>query len=129
MAMNGVPVVVAGQTHYREKGFTLDPNTWETYFDQLDQSVKHPQNFQLAREQVEQAWNYAYRFFFEYPLPFPWHLADYWDALEKWPLTRLLSEQGWAEYGQTFRCLCGETRDWSDVGKLCETPPIRENRD
>lgn len=25
MAMSGVPAIVIGQTHYREKGFTLDP--------------------------------------------------------------------------------------------------------
>jgi lipid A disaccharide synthetase len=25
IAMSGVPVIVAGETHYRNKGFTLDP--------------------------------------------------------------------------------------------------------
>ena len=31
MAMSGVPVIVAGQTHYRGRGFTLDPDSWEAY--------------------------------------------------------------------------------------------------
>ena len=35
MAMSGVPVVVVGQTHYRNKGFTYDPNTWEEYLSLL----------------------------------------------------------------------------------------------
>ena len=31
MAMSGVPVIAAGQTHYRGKGFTLDPASWQEY--------------------------------------------------------------------------------------------------
>ena len=29
MAMRGIPVIVAGQTHYRGKGFTTDPGSVE----------------------------------------------------------------------------------------------------
>ena len=32
MAMNGLPVIVTGQTHYRGRGFTFDPESWVTYF-------------------------------------------------------------------------------------------------
>ena len=32
MAMSGVPVIVVGNTHYRDKGFTLDPTSWEGIF-------------------------------------------------------------------------------------------------
>jgi capsule polysaccharide export protein KpsC/LpsZ len=113
MGMSGVPVVVGGQTHYRGKGFTLDPNTWEEYSNLLDNAIMNPDAYRLAREQVEQAWNYAYRFFFEYPLPFPWHLSNYWDALEEWPLTHALTDEGWAKFGDTYRCLMGEPRDWT----------------
>jgi hypothetical protein len=122
MAMSGVPVLVAGVTHYRSKGFTLDPDSWDSYFALLDRAIlgfrgdhppdAHPPAFRLEREQVEQAWNYAYRFFFEFPLPFPWHLLDYKEKLEEWPLERTLSAEGWAEFGGTFRCLAGEPRDW-----------------
>ncbi|MDL1912649.1 hypothetical protein FBQ81_18475, partial [Chloroflexi bacterium CFX6] len=35
-AMNGIPVISCGQTHYRDRGFTIDPNTWDEYFNTLD---------------------------------------------------------------------------------------------
>ena len=112
MAMSGVPAIVVGQTHYRQKGFTLDPDSWPAYFKLLDQVVADPQAFRLSRSQVEQAWQYAYRFFFEYPLPFPWHLLHFWKELETWPFERVLSPEGQAEFGAAFRALAGEARDW-----------------
>jgi hypothetical protein len=112
MAMSGVPAIVVGQTHYRQKGFTLDPDSWPAYFKLLDQVVADPQAFRLSRSQVEQAWQYAYRFFFEYPLPFPWHLLHFWKELETWPFGRVLSPEGQADFGAAFRALAGEARDW-----------------
>jgi hypothetical protein len=112
MAMSGVPVVLAGQTHYRGKGFTLDPASWPAYFELLDQALENPAGLRLSQEQVELAWNYAYRFFFEYPLPFPWHLLGMWEELKEWPLERVLSPEGQARYGDTFRYLLGEPIDW-----------------
>jgi len=113
MVMSGVPVIMAGQTHYRGKGFTLDPDSWETYFNQLDQALQGRQDLRLTRQQVEQAWNYAYLFFFEYPLPFPWHLLDFWEKLETWPMSRVVSEEGWLEFRDAFQFLAGEPRSWS----------------
>jgi hypothetical protein len=112
MAMSGVPVIVIGQTHYREKGFSLDPGSWEAYFKLLEQILAGPREHRLSRQQVECAWSYAYRFFFDYPLPFPWHLLHFWNELEEWPVERVLSEEGQARFGETFRCLAGEPRDW-----------------
>ena len=111
MAMSGAPVIVSGETHYRGKGFTLDPSTWDEYFHTLDQALTGSES-RLSRPQVERAWNYAYRFFFEYPCPFPWHLLYFWDELEHWPLKRVLSDEGQAEFGEAFRYLAGEPRSW-----------------
>lgn len=112
MAMTGVPVIVVGNTHYRDKGFTLDPSSWEAYFELLSNVLANPGSFRLSQVQVAQAWNYAYRFFFEYPHPFPWHLVHFWKDLETWPLSRLLSNEGLATYQQTFRYLVGEPVHW-----------------
>ena len=90
MAMSGVPVIVAGQTHYRGKGFTLDPDSWEAYEESWSSRWLHQAQQRMTQEQVEQAWKYAYRFFFDYPHPFPWHLLGIWDELEDWPLDRVL---------------------------------------
>ncbi len=112
MAMQGVPVIAAGQTHYRCKGFTLDPDTWEAYFHLLDLAASDPHSLRPSRQQVDEVWKYASRFFFDYPQPFPWHLLHFWNELEEWPMARLLSEEGQAAYGKTFRYLLGEPVQW-----------------
>jgi len=112
MAMSGVPVIAIGNTHYRGKGFTLDPDSWDAYFKLLDEVLASPQAYRLSRQQVELAWNYAYRFFFEYPHPFPWHLLHIWEDLEEWPLGRVLSDEGQEQYGKTFQYLVGEPVRW-----------------
>jgi hypothetical protein len=110
MAMSGVPVIAVGNTHYRGKGFTLDANSWEAFFETLTNVLAAPQSFRLPREQVDQAWNYAYRFFFEYPHPFPWHIMHFWKDLEEWPLARALGAEG--QFAQTLRYLIGDPVNW-----------------
>ena len=112
MAMSGVPVIAVGNTHYRGKGFTLDADSWEAYFATLESVLASPAEYRLTRAQVDRAWAYAYRFFFEYPLPFPWHVVHFLEDVQIWPLHRVLSEEGEALFGQTFRYLAGETVKW-----------------
>jgi hypothetical protein len=112
MAMSGLPVIVVGKTHYRGKGFTLDPDSWEAYFDLLQQVLASPGDYRLGKGQVELAWNYAYRFFFDYPHPYPWHLLHMWEDLEQWSLARVLSREGQADFGDTFRYLVGDPVKW-----------------
>jgi hypothetical protein len=113
--MSGVPVIVGGKTHYRGKGFTYDPMSWEEYYRMVDQALSEPQQHRLSRPQVELAWSYAYRFFFEYPTPFPWHLLSFWEELGRWPVRRALSDEGQAAFGDTFRWLAGALRLWDEA--------------
>jgi len=115
LAMSGVPVIVIGQTHYRDKGFTLDPDSWESYFDLLSEVLHEPERTQLTKEQVDCAWEYAFRFFFDYPHPFPWHLVHMWNDVKTWSLEKVLSTTGMATFGDTLRYLVGEPVDWSHV--------------
>jgi len=110
MSMNGIPVIVCGETHYRGRGFTLDPLTWGEYYAMLETAIERPEH--LSQVQIETAWEYAYRFFFEYPLPFPWRLMHFWKDVDIWPLGRVLSEEGRAEYKKTFDYLAGELIIW-----------------
>ena len=110
MSMNGIPVVVCGETHYAKRGFTLDPQDWGEYYDMLEIAIKKPKR--LSQSQIETAWEYAYRFFFEYPLPFPWRLMHFWKDVDIWPLNRVLSDEGQAEFKQTFDYLAGEPIIW-----------------
>ena len=111
-AMNGIPVISCGMTHYRGRGFTIDPNTWDEYFAVLETILSDLPAHRLSEEQVAKAWNYAYRFFFEYPRPFPWRLMNFWDDLEVWPVEKVLSEEGMAQFGDTFKFLVGEPFTW-----------------
>jgi len=115
MAMCGLPVIVTGQTHYRGRGFTYDPDSWVAYFKQLGQILASPSAYRLSRAQVENSWEYAYRFFFEYPRPFPWHLVRLWDDYKQRPISKVCSEEGLAQYGETFKYLVGEPLDWEKI--------------
>jgi hypothetical protein len=111
-AMNGRPVIVCGNTHYRKRGFTIDPDTWEAYFAALENVLSDLPAHRLSDEQTAKAWNYAYRFFFEYPRPFPWRLMNFWEDLEVWPLNKVLSDEGMTHFGDTFKFLVGEPFTW-----------------
>ena len=115
MAMSGVPVIVAGKTHYRGKEFTIDPSSWEEYFAILDTSINSIDSIRPQEEQVQRAWRYAYSFFFDYPRLFPWHLWYFWDDVAERPLSEVLSEAGMARYADTFDYLVGKPVDWGSI--------------
>ncbi len=110
MAMNGIPVIACGETHYRKHSFTLDPVSWDEYYALIEKALKSKKS--LTKAQIETTWEYAYRFFFEYPLPFPWRLMHFWKDMEVSPMGRVLSDTGQKEWGRTFDYLAGEEIDW-----------------
>lgn len=116
MAMWGVPVIVAGQTHYRNKGFTMDAESMEQYLSFLDQNIQFPAATRLEVEKIELAWRYAYRFFFEYPFRFPWHLIGFWDDVEDRPMEAVFQVANLDTYRQTIQALVGQPIDWSFGG-------------
>lgn len=113
MAMSGLPVIVLGRTHYRGKGFTLDPANWDEYWQMLDRALAAADGGRLSPQQVDRAWHYAYRFFFDYPQPFPWHLLHFWGDAEDFSLEQLFSPEGQQTYGASFEYLLGADFDWS----------------
>jgi hypothetical protein len=112
MAMSGLPVIVAGRTHYRGKGFTLDPGSWQEYFAQLESCLADPLGARLSKDRINQAWHYAYRFYFDYPQPFPWHLLHFWGDVKNSPPKNMLAREGQRQYRPTFTMLQGEPFDW-----------------
>ena len=112
MAMRGIPVLVAGQTHYRNRGFTYDPDSWEAYFDTLEALLAKPEAGRLSQAEVENAWRYAYLFFFDFPKPFPWHLLYLKEDFKQRAIAFVLSEEGQGRYGETFEALTGEPINW-----------------
>jgi hypothetical protein len=115
MAMSGLPVIVAGHTHFRNRGFTHDAESWVTYFKLLGQILENPQKYRLKSEEAELAWQYAYRFFFEYSRPYPWHLVRMWDDYKARPLKTVFTPEYMEQYGETFKHLVGEPIDWKNI--------------
>jgi hypothetical protein len=107
MAMSGVPVIVSGMTHYRDKGFTYDPQTTSEYLSTVDQLMRRPIGEKISQEKVQLAWNYAYRFFFDFPFPFPWHLITFWEDIEARPL-QLVFQESLHDYAPTLDALLGK---------------------
>lgn len=115
MAMNGLPVIVAGKTHYRGRGFTYEPDNWVAYFKLLGVMLDNPKSYHLSKNQVEHAWRYAYRFFFDFPRPFPWHLVRMWEDYKLRPLKSVLAGDESAQWEETFNYLAGDPIDWAKV--------------
>jgi len=114
MAMSGIPVLVSGNTHYRGRGFTHDPQSWLRYFKILGTILNNPRQYRLSENQIDLAWRYAYRFFFDFPRPFPWHLHFLKTDYLARPI-RKLSKHNWGEYDAAFNALVGEPLDWEKI--------------
>lgn len=115
MAMSGIPVIVVGDTHYRGKGFTLDPLSWVKFYKMMKAVFEDPDSQRLTKEQIELSWAYAYRFFFDFPRPFPWHLVSLWDDYKKNNLRDVFKSKDWEEYKPVFGYLSGEPIDWQAI--------------
>jgi hypothetical protein len=64
-ALSGKTVITAANTHYQQKGFTIDPQSQDAYFTQLDQLINTPSHA-LKPVDVHAARRYAYLFFHRY---------------------------------------------------------------
>jgi len=115
MAMSGVPVIVVGNTHYRDRGFTLDPDGWVIYYKTIKAALEEPSAFKPKKEQIELAWAYAYRFFFDFPLPYPYHLVHLWDDYKEHSIKNIFSAKQWRQNESVFKYLAGEKIDWENI--------------
>ncbi|HSK19869.1 MAG TPA: hypothetical protein VK912_12035 [Longimicrobiales bacterium] len=68
IAVRGVPVIVAGETFNRGKGFTYDVESQEHYRKLLDRITSLPRN---SPEMIERARRYAHYLFFRRMIDFP----------------------------------------------------------
>jgi hypothetical protein len=66
MATRGVPVLVAADTHYRGRGFTVDPATSSDYWAEADRLLAAPFEDTESRRVRELACRYAALFFFRF---------------------------------------------------------------
>jgi hypothetical protein len=66
LAARGVPVVVAAETHYRGRGFTVDPVTADGYWADVDRILNSPPDGTNRERARELARRYAVLFFFRF---------------------------------------------------------------
>ena len=114
MAMSGVPVITAGRSHYRGRGFSTDPSTAEEYLEAINRRLAEPRDRRLGEDQVELAIRYAYLFFFEYPFRFPWHLLQFWEDMAERPLEKVIQPGEISTYDETLNVLLDDpiVREW-----------------
>ena len=93
MAMSGIPTIVVGNTHYRGRGFTFDPESYVNYYKLLGAMLENPEIIVCPREKIDLAWKYAYHFFFDFPRPFPWHLVRMWNDYDEKDLLKVFSDR------------------------------------
>jgi len=115
MAMSGIPAIVVGNTHYRNLGFTIDPDSYVNYYKLLGSMLADPSQYRMSKDKIDLAWKYAYHFFFDFPRPFPWHLVHMWDDYREKDLFRVFDNEGKEEYGDSFKYLVGEKLDWNNI--------------
>ncbi|KTG30925.1 capsular polysaccharide export protein, LipB/KpsS family [Haloferax profundi] len=71
-AYRGVPVIVTGETHYRDYGFTIDPGTKREYLD----LISNPDRISLPTETEALARRYAHLLMVKRHTPFPFFVRD-----------------------------------------------------
>jgi hypothetical protein len=76
-ALQGKPVILAGEAHYGRKGFTYDTDSQACYRELLNQAPSLPS---LSEEQMELARRYAYCYFIQRQIP----LSVVKDSQSKW---------------------------------------------
>jgi Capsule polysaccharide biosynthesis protein len=107
MVLSGVPVICSGRVHYRGKGFTIDPQNLEDYFEAIDVVFRTAKEQNLTAHQVELAHLYTYLLLFVLPKPFPWVQRSFWEDITSWPISRVLSPEGLEIYGPTLAFIAG----------------------
>lgn len=111
ISARGIPVIVAGKPHYSRKGFTIDPDNVVAYYDSIEGTLSDLSQAKLTERQVELAWCYMDLYFNFWPKPYPWGNYTYEEDVKAWPISRVLSDEGKAKFGDTFAYMLGRIND------------------
>jgi len=85
------------------------------YYKTLGKMLENPETFKMTPEMVDTAWQYAYRFFFDFARPYPWHLVRVWEDFQQRPFNQVFSQRGRTQYQDTFDFLIGKPIDWEKI--------------
>lgn len=92
MAIEGKPVILISETHYRGKGFTLDATSPDHYFSLLSNALNESE---IDKTRVSLARKYFYLMMFEYQHKFPMEFTsnNNFNGYGKNSLTELLKDE------------------------------------
>lgn len=108
MATRGLPVMVAGRTHYAEHGFTIEEPNAQAYFHRLAQLLEPKTPPRIDSDQVRLAICYADLFFQKMPRPFPWWNLNLNETFaDEYPLAKMLKADGPPEYLESLDLFAG----------------------
>lgn len=93
MALEGKPVILISETHYRNKGFTYDADDANDYFKTLDHLIS---TISLKVDQVALARKYFYLMMFEYQHKMPMEFCSNgsFNGYSKSSFDQLVTEEG-----------------------------------
>jgi len=94
LALMGLPVLVAGDSHYREAGVVKKLETLDEYFKLLED---HSELVSFAKSHVELAKKYAYFYFFKSMARVPFYSRKKWSVVDWEKISdekELFSEEG-----------------------------------
>jgi hypothetical protein len=124
LSMHGIPVIVAGETHYGAKGFTDDPQNWAEYSQLLESRLGEKSAASIPEEAMMLAWRYAYRYFFDYPFIFPWHLISFWQDLTERPFEEVIEPKNREPYQDALNAFVGQPIDWRAKAALTQKAEV-----
>jgi len=108
-SMFGMHVVCAGRPHYGGRGFTREPGSRDAYFKLIERILNDPEETKITEREIELAWCYGDIYWNQIPQPYPWKYDDFLSSVKKdWPMDRVLSPEGMAKFGRTFRLFAGD---------------------
>jgi hypothetical protein len=106
--VRNIPAICGGKAHFSDYGFVMAPNTKAEYLSLLLEFADKPAGFKVSNAQRNQALIYADLYSNIIPKPFPWSQIRAFESLAEQPLEYVLSDEGLAEYEETFDLLSGE---------------------
>ena len=105
----GIRAIIAGQPHYAGKGFTCEPSSKEAYFKEIEKVLSDPDANAVSEREIELACAYGDIYWNYIPQPYPWKYDDFLTSIENdWSMDRLLSKEGFEQFGRTFAFFAGE---------------------
>ncbi len=105
----GIRAIIAGQPHYSGKGFTCEPSSKDAYFNEIEKVLSDPDRNAVSEREIELACAYGDIYWNYIPQPYPWKYDDFLRSIENdWSMDRLLSKEGFKQFGRTFAFFAGE---------------------